>query len=363
MRSEHGGGGYGERKSRDYYEVLGVPKTASAAEIKAAYRKLALKYHPDRNQGDPTAEAKFKEINEANQTLSDEEKRKKYDNPQPRPAPPQAARRSTATHTPPPARPGGWRSVWDSVTGTDDADSVPPPPPRPPRPNPPPPRQSPPPQPPRASGPTAHASRPRSTYDVYNDAPVQNQRPVGGPAQQPPPPAAAPRTPDAPPTPRVVPSDPVPHDVFRANNSEAYKGQSRDQLLKHLEPIWDGANMALFHPVGSVATFNSWLEAASAAGIRGGELQRLLNRADLNRRLKQLVRQGLSRSINNPTDRDGHLAFARRLESWKGYGFNIDGLLNDPGARTALEGSLGSSSNRDLADAVRQVYVQIGWNG
>ena len=64
---------------RDYYEVLGVNKTASAEEIKKAYRKLALKYHPDRNQGDEQAEEKFKEINEAYQVLSDDDKRAHYD--------------------------------------------------------------------------------------------------------------------------------------------------------------------------------------------------------------------------------------------------------------------------------------------
>ena len=64
---------------RDYYEVLGVGKNASDAEIKSAYRKLAKKYHPDLNPGDKTAEEKFKEINEANDVLSDPEKRKRYD--------------------------------------------------------------------------------------------------------------------------------------------------------------------------------------------------------------------------------------------------------------------------------------------
>lgn len=64
---------------KDYYEVLGVAKDASADDIKKSFRKLAVKYHPDRNQGDSTAEEKFKEINEAYAVLSDPEKRKKYD--------------------------------------------------------------------------------------------------------------------------------------------------------------------------------------------------------------------------------------------------------------------------------------------
>lgn len=63
---------------RDYYEILGVEKSASAAEIKSAYRKMALKYHPDRNK-EANAEETFKEINEAYQVLSDEQKRKTYD--------------------------------------------------------------------------------------------------------------------------------------------------------------------------------------------------------------------------------------------------------------------------------------------
>ncbi len=64
---------------RDYYEALGVPKTASVTEIRSAYRKLAAKYHPDVNPGDHTAEDKFKEINEANEILSSPEKRQVYD--------------------------------------------------------------------------------------------------------------------------------------------------------------------------------------------------------------------------------------------------------------------------------------------
>jgi len=64
---------------KDYYEVLGVAKDATADDIKKSFRKLAVKFHPDRNQGDTTAEEKFKEINEAYAVLSDPEKRKKYD--------------------------------------------------------------------------------------------------------------------------------------------------------------------------------------------------------------------------------------------------------------------------------------------
>lgn len=64
---------------KDYYATLGVPKTATDKEIKQAFRKLARKYHPDVNPGDKAAEAKFKEINEANEVLSDPEKRRKYD--------------------------------------------------------------------------------------------------------------------------------------------------------------------------------------------------------------------------------------------------------------------------------------------
>jgi len=65
--------------TKDYYTNLGVPKSASEAEIKKAYKKLAMQYHPDRNKGDKKAEAKFKEINEAYQILGDKEKKKSYD--------------------------------------------------------------------------------------------------------------------------------------------------------------------------------------------------------------------------------------------------------------------------------------------
>lgn len=66
-------------EKRDYYEVLGVSKSATASEIKKAYRKLALKYHPDKNPDDSEAEAKFKEAAEAYEVLSNEEKKRRYD--------------------------------------------------------------------------------------------------------------------------------------------------------------------------------------------------------------------------------------------------------------------------------------------
>src|SRR5437016_1500964 len=66
-------------QKRDYYEVLGVARDASAEEIKKAYRQAALKYHPDRNPGNPAAEVLFKESAEAYEVLSDEQTRQRYD--------------------------------------------------------------------------------------------------------------------------------------------------------------------------------------------------------------------------------------------------------------------------------------------
>src|ERR1017187_4749828 len=65
---------------KDYYKILGVDKNATKDEIKKVYRRLAKKYHPDKNPGDKTSEEKFKEVTEANEVLSDPEKRKKYQN-------------------------------------------------------------------------------------------------------------------------------------------------------------------------------------------------------------------------------------------------------------------------------------------
>src|ERR1700757_886146 len=64
---------------RDYYDVLGVSKSADAEELKRSYRKLAMQFHPDRNPGDKTAEQKFKDLNEAYDVLKDDQKRAAYD--------------------------------------------------------------------------------------------------------------------------------------------------------------------------------------------------------------------------------------------------------------------------------------------
>src|SRR4051795_9559074 len=64
---------------RDYYEILGIPRTATQEEIKRAHRKLVRQHHPDVNKNDPKSEAKFKEVQEAYDVLSDETKRKNYD--------------------------------------------------------------------------------------------------------------------------------------------------------------------------------------------------------------------------------------------------------------------------------------------
>ena len=64
---------------KDYYKIMGLEKTASQEEIKSTYRKLAKKYHPDLNPNDEKAQEKFKEVSEANEVLSDEKKRKQYD--------------------------------------------------------------------------------------------------------------------------------------------------------------------------------------------------------------------------------------------------------------------------------------------
>src|SRR4030095_7063486 len=64
---------------RDYYQVLGIPRTATEVEVKKAYRRLAMKYHPDRNPDDHEAEGRFKEVKEAYEILTDKQKRSAYD--------------------------------------------------------------------------------------------------------------------------------------------------------------------------------------------------------------------------------------------------------------------------------------------
>ena len=66
---------------KDYYQILGVSRTAGDQEIKKAYRKLAVKYHPDKNPDDPSGESMFKEVSETYEVLSDPQKRANYDHP------------------------------------------------------------------------------------------------------------------------------------------------------------------------------------------------------------------------------------------------------------------------------------------
>jgi curved DNA-binding protein len=90
---------------KDYYKILGVGKTASMDEVKRAYRKLAKKYHPDKNPGDKQSEEKFKEINEANEVLSDPEKKAKYDQ----------ISNSYSSYRQTGGNPGGFR--WEDLNG------------------------------------------------------------------------------------------------------------------------------------------------------------------------------------------------------------------------------------------------------
>src|SRR3954470_58262 len=91
---------------KDYYQTLGVAKTASQDEVRKAFRKLARQYHPDVAKDKKAAESKFKEINEANEVLSDPEKRRKYDE--------LGANWQSGGYQPPPGATRGWRQATDT---------------------------------------------------------------------------------------------------------------------------------------------------------------------------------------------------------------------------------------------------------
>ncbi len=107
---------------RDYYEILGVPRSATQAEVKKAFRKLAREHHPDRNPGDAKAERRFKDVNEANTVLSDPDKRKQYDTLGARWDQFQGA--GGGRGGPDPFGPGGPFAAWGTGGGTGGAGSA-----------------------------------------------------------------------------------------------------------------------------------------------------------------------------------------------------------------------------------------------